>query len=54
MAQSGSNLTFRDGLSFGCGLWVSFLGFWLGLTLLSAVVALILTLLGVASLDLLG
>ena len=51
--QSDLNLTFRDGLNFGCGLWVSFLGFWLGLSLLFAGLVLLLTALGIGSLDLL-
>ncbi|GAB4546911.1 MAG: hypothetical protein Kow0063_41430 [Anaerolineae bacterium] len=51
--RSGLNLTFRDGLNFGCGLWVSLLAFWLGLSLLGACLMGILTALGIGGLDML-
>jgi hypothetical protein len=49
--RDGLHLTFRDGLNFGCGLWVSFLVFWIGMSLIFACLAGVLTVLGIGGLE---
>lgn len=42
-----TQLTFNDGLRFGCGFMVAALLFWIGITVLMVIVGLLLTVLGV-------